>query len=267
MAFLETAGGSRVHYLHYAAAKPTMVLIHGWGMSGEYWYSVVEALIGAGFGAIVVDHRGCGRSDRDFSDNSINAIASDVAAIVQKCGLDRVVLNGWSLGAAVAVEAARLLGDAVTGLVLTCGASPRYTQAADFPHGGLPADVAAIEGAITADRATFFRNLAVGAAAEGTDAAITDWMERGFIATGPLVSRTLMDLVTLDQRAILSSFAFPVLSIGGTKDTIADPAIARYAANCAPDGRLLMFETGHSPHLEDPASYHQAIVQFMESVA
>lgn len=266
MAFLETDGGT-VHYDHYRADHgTTMVLIHGWGMSGDYWNSAVEALADAGVGAIVVDHRGCGRSDRDFADMSIEAIAGDVAAIVERSGVDRVVLNGWSLGGAVAVAAAGRLGDRVAGLVLTCAASPRYTQADGFPHGGKAEDVEGIAGAITADRAGFFRVLAKGAAAEGANPALTDWFERGFLASGPRASKTLLDLTTLDQRDLLASFAFPVLSIGGEKDTIADPAIAGFAANCARNGRLLMMDTGHSPHLEDPARYNAAIVEFMESL-
>ncbi|WP_164844077.1 alpha/beta fold hydrolase [Croceicoccus ponticola] len=267
MAFLETDVG-RIHYDHYRSDRAaTMVLIHGWGMSGEFWNSAVEALAATGYGAIVIDHRGCGRSDRAFRDMSIDAIAADVAAIVGQCSVDQVVLNGWSLGAAIAVAAASRLGAKVAGLVLTCGATPRYTQADDFPHGGKPEDVLAIAGAITADRPGFFRMLAQGAAAEGANPALTDWFERAFLASGPRASQTLMDLVTLDQRDILSSFAFPVLSIGGKKDGIADPAIAGFAANCARNGKVLMFETGHSPHLEDPARYNAAIIEFMESLA
>lgn len=267
MAYLETASGSRIHFQHHNAPGPTMVLVHGWGMSGEYWNSAVEALVAAGFGAIVVDHRGCGRSDRDFDDVSISAIAGDVVAIVERCKIDRVVLNGWSLGGAVVVEAASKLGDKVKGLVLTCGASPRYTQSDDFPHGGLPEEVAGIASAITADRAAFFRGLAEGAAAESASPALIDWFERGFLASGPRVSQTLMDLVSLDQRDVLAGFTFPVLSIGGAKDTIADPAIAGYAANCAKNGKLVTFDTGHSPHLEDPAAYHDTILDFMESLS
>lgn len=268
MAYLETSDGPRVHYAHHHARDgQTMVFIHGWGMGGEYWNSAVEALYAAGHGAIVVDHRACGRSDRDFADVSIEAIAGDVVDIVGKCGVGNVVLNGWSLGGAVAVEAARRLGGGVSGLVLTCGATPRYTQSDDFPHGGKPEDVSAIAGAITADRAAFFRALAQGAAAEGADQALIDWFERGFIASGPMASTTLMDLVTLDQREVLSGLDVPVLSIGGAKDTIADPAIAGYAANCAANGTLLTMDTGHSPHLEKPAEYHAAIIEFMESLS
>ena len=265
MAYLETDTGHRVHYDHFAGDGGTMVLVHGWGMSGEYWNSAVEALVSAGYGALVIDHRGCGRSDRDFPDLSLGAIAGDVVAIVRKCSLSGVVLNGWSLGGPVVVEAASRLGNEVTGLVLTCGATPRYTQASDFPHGGQAEDVLANQDAITANRADFFRGLAQGAVAEGTSAAIVDWLERGFLASGACASQTLADLAHLDQREKLAAIACPVLSIGGNKDGIVDPEIAKFAAECARDGRLEMFDTGHSPHLEQPVQYHDLIVEFMGS--
>ena len=110
MAYFETDSGGRVYFEHHRAPGMPVVLIHGWGMSGDYWASAVEGLLAAGHGAIVIDHRGCGRSDRDFTDMSIAAIAGDVAAIIDRCDVPRVVLNGWSLGGAVAVAAAALLG-------------------------------------------------------------------------------------------------------------------------------------------------------------
>ena len=267
MAFLETSDGGRVYFEHHRADRLPVVLIHGWGMSGDYWASTVEALNAAGHGAIVIDHRGCGRSDRDFTDLSIDAIAGDVAAIVDRCQAPSVVLNGWSLGAAVAVAAAALFQERVAGLVLTCGATPRYTQSEGFPHGGTADDVLGIGAAITADRAGFFRALAQGAVGEGASEALIAWLERGFVASGPRASVTLADLATLDQRDLLASFDFPVLSIGGSKDTIADPAIASFAANCARNGTLLTMETGHSPHLEDPPAYHAALLKFLGKLA
>lgn len=267
MAYLDTNNGARVYFEHHRAPKMPVVLIHGWGMSGDYWASAVEALLAEDHGAIVIDHRGCGRSDRDFIDMSIGAIAGDVAAIVARCGVSRVALNGWSLGGAVAVAAAGLLGECVAGLVLTCGASPRYVQGEGFPYGGTPEDVLAISGAITADRPGFFRALAEGASGETASEAMIGWVERGFLATGPRASETLAGLATLDQRDLLASFSFPVLSIGGAKDTIADPAIAGFAAKCAVNGTLLTMDTGHSPQLESPLAYNQAMLEFVRKLA
>ncbi len=189
MAYLDTDDGGRVYYEHHRGDKLPVVLIHGWGMSGDYWASAVEALLAEGHGAITIDHRGCGRSDRDFADLSIEAIARDVAAIVERSGAPRIALNGWSLGAAVAVAAADLLGQRVAGLILTCGATPRYTQAEGFPHGGTAEDVLGIGAAITADRPGFFRALAEGASGEGASEAMIGWVERGFIATGRAPAR------------------------------------------------------------------------------
>ncbi|MBO6766890.1 MAG: alpha/beta hydrolase [Erythrobacter sp.] len=267
MAFFETDDGGHVHFEHHRGEKIPVVLIHGWGMSGEYWASAVEAVQAEGFGAIVVDHRGCGRSDRDFPDMSIGAIAADVAAIVRQCGVSRIVLNGWSLGAAVAVAAADLLREQVAGIILTCGASPRYVQGEDFPHGGTAEDVLGIGAAITSDRPNFFRTLAEGACGEGASEALIAWVERGFLGSGPRASETLAGLATLDQRELLSSFPFPILCIGGAKDTIADPAIAGFAAKCASKGTLLTLDTGHSPQLEAPTLYNDALLEFMRKIA
>ncbi len=266
MAYLDTKDGGRVYYEHHQAARLPVVLIHGWGMSGDYWASTVAALVEHDHGAIVVDHRACGRSDRDFADLSIDAIAGDVAAIVDRCGESRVVLNGWSLGAAVAVAAATMLDGKVAGLVSTCGATPRYTQADGFPHGGTAADVLGIAAAITADRPVFFRGLAAAAAGEGASEALIAWVERGFIDSGARASETLAGLATIDQRDVLAAFDFPVLSIGGAKDMIADPAIAAFAANCARHGRLLTMPTGHSPQLEQPVAYHDALLTFLKDL-
>lgn len=267
MAYFETGEGGHVYYEHFRGEKFPVVLVHGWGMSGDYWASAIEALQAEGHGAIVIDHRGCGRSDRDFADMSIGAIADDVAAIVRQCGPERVVLNGWSLGAAVVVAAAEILGDRVAGLVLTCGASPRYVQGEGFPHGGTAEDVLGIGAAITADRPGFFRTLAEGASGEGASEALIGWVERGFLASGPRASETLAGLATLDQRELLSSFPFPVLSIGGAKDAIADPAIAGFAANCAQHGTLVTLDTGHSPQLETPTAYNNVLIEFMGKLA
>ncbi len=267
MPYLTTDTSHRVHYSHFAGHGGTMALIHGWGMSGDYWNSTVEALVSRGHGALVIDHRGCGRSDRDFPDLSIGAIARDVTAIIEKCALPGVVLNGWSLGGAVAVEAAGHLGNVLRGVVLTCGATPRYTRADDFPYGGDAKDVLANQQAITVGRADFFRALARGAVADGTSQAIVDWLERGFIASGPCASRTLSDLAQIDQRALLRDLDCPVLSIGGSKDAIVDPAIAAFAATCAPHGRHETLDTGHSPQLENPEAYHRLILDFMEETA
>ena len=136
MAYYEAGDGRRVYFEHYHGPKSPVFLIQGWGMSSRVWVDTIEALKAAGHEVLTIDHRGCGQSDRDFDDLSVNAIASDVEGIVRQRGLRPVVLNGWSLGGAIAAEAAQRLGERAAALVLTCGASPRFTRTDDFPYGG-----------------------------------------------------------------------------------------------------------------------------------
>ena len=54
MAYLDTDDGGRVYYEHHRGAGLPVVLIHGWGMSGDYWASTVARLVEEGHGAITV---------------------------------------------------------------------------------------------------------------------------------------------------------------------------------------------------------------------
>src|SRR5690348_1881165 len=103
MAYLDTGRG-RVYYEHHAGEKLPVLLIHAWAMSTRVWDSTLSALQEAGHSVVAFDHRGCGQSDKDFDDFSIGAVAGDAVAICDGLGLEKVAVNGWSLGGAVATE-------------------------------------------------------------------------------------------------------------------------------------------------------------------
>lgn len=67
------------------------------------------------------DERGCGLSDRDVEEYSLDAWVRDLEAVVDAAGLERFVLLGISQGAAVSVAYAVLHPDRVTHLVLYGG--------------------------------------------------------------------------------------------------------------------------------------------------
>jgi non-heme chloroperoxidase len=66
MANLTIGDGKRIYYESYKGLPLTVVLIHGWGMSGRVWDRTLVALRGEGYGVVTFDHRSCGRSDKDF---------------------------------------------------------------------------------------------------------------------------------------------------------------------------------------------------------
>jgi pimeloyl-[acyl-carrier protein] methyl ester esterase len=263
MAYLE-AGKRRIYYEHHDGDRLPVLLIHAWAMSVRVWDSTLAALQEAGHAVIAFDHRGCGRSDKDFADFSIGAIAGDAVAICDKLGLERVAVNGWSLGGAVATESACRLGDRCAGLMLTCGASPRYTQADGFPHGGTAADVLATVGAIRPDRATFFHAIARAVCAKPVSEAVLDWMWSIFMQAAPGADRSLAELATIDQRDILARLEVPLLAIVGSDDGFTPPGIGEFAASIARHGRLVRFEgCGHGPMFEEYDRYCAELLGFL----
>ncbi len=68
MAFLERENGRRVYYEDNGTGDTAIVMIHGWGTSVRVWDYSLPTLLNAGFRVVTLDHRGCGQSDKDFSD-------------------------------------------------------------------------------------------------------------------------------------------------------------------------------------------------------
>ncbi|MFT4766880.1 MAG: non-heme chloroperoxidase [Glaciecola sp.] len=267
MAYLTVDGNYRVYYEDHGHGDMALLLIHGWGMSSRVWDGVLIPLLDAGYRVVTMDHRGCGRSDHDFEDLGIEAIASDVVKLATSLGLKKVVLNGWSLGGAVATQAAHDLGSSCAGLILTAGASPIYTQKPDLNLGGTADDVVATVAAIDADRINFLSGLSHAVCAKPVTEKLTDWMADCFIESAARASSTLGELAHLDQRDILLALDLPVLSFICEQDGFVAPGISRWVADNHPRARGVIFpESGHAPFIEEREAYLQELHTFISSL-
>jgi len=96
--------------------RPTVVLVHGWMCDQTYWDNQVPALT-EHFGVVTVDVAGHGLSGTDRKVWTIASLGEDVAAVITKLGLEDIVVVGHSMGGRVALEVARLLPNAVVGVI------------------------------------------------------------------------------------------------------------------------------------------------------
>ncbi len=268
MGYLGTEAGGQIYFEHYPSAGRTLVLSHGWGMNSRVWDNTVARLQDAGFGALIYDHRCCGQSDKDFADVSIDALGDDLVALCRRQQLARPVLGGWSLGGAVVVNAAEKLGADLGGLVLIAAATPRYTQAEGFAHGGQPEDVAATVAALRADRVNFLRGLYFdGAFARDPGEAVKHWCWHLALQASSGADASLAELANLDQRRTLEALDCPALVVVGGQDAVVPPGIGRDAAERLAGAELAEFlDCGHAPFLEDPEAYHAALLTFLEAL-
>jgi len=123
--FCTAADGVRIAYATVGSGPPLVKaanylthLEHDW--SGPVWRHWLRDL--ARYHTLVrYDERGCGLSDRDVDDFSIDAWVHDLEAVVDQAGLERFPLLGISQGASVSVAYAVKHPDRVTHLILYGG--------------------------------------------------------------------------------------------------------------------------------------------------
>ncbi len=267
MPFLETSGNVTLHYEEEGEGFP-LVFIHGWAMSGNVW--AYQRPLAERFRVITLDLRGHGKSS-PAAEYAFGDFASDVALLFDRLGLQRAALVGWSLGAQVALESIRLLGDRVAALVLVA-ATPKFTATDGWPH-GLPATEARglglrLKRDYDGTLGAFFKRMFA------EDELTRDQYQsivRDIVIPRPLpdheaVLAALATLAEGDHRAILASITSPTLIIHGERDSICPPGAGRYLADAIPGARFLEMGEGHAPFLSRPEMFNRKLSEFIAEV-
>ncbi len=108
--------GRRIQYEILGHGEPTLVLIHGGLCDRSYWADQAVRLATT-HRVLSIDLPGHGGSDA-APYWSIEGCGGDVVRAIEAAAAVRVVLVGHSLGAIVAIEAARQLGDSALGVIV-----------------------------------------------------------------------------------------------------------------------------------------------------
>lgn len=109
MEFFTTAAGVTVHVWDTREEKPCLFFLHGYLETMYIFNELVEALK-PNYRIIVIDMPGHGLTDSAPADasgqrvNSLSFCASVVAGVMAKCGVEKVVLAGHSMGGYVTLQ-------------------------------------------------------------------------------------------------------------------------------------------------------------------
>lgn len=120
--FCTTPDHVRIAYAMHGRGQP-LVKAANWMTHLEFdwespvWNHWLEQL-GSGHTLIRYDERGCGLSDWDVADLSLEACVSDLETVVDAAGLDRFALLGISQGGAIAIAYSVRHPERVTELIL-----------------------------------------------------------------------------------------------------------------------------------------------------
>jgi 3-oxoadipate enol-lactonase len=244
--------------------RPWLVLIQGMGFDRFGWEPVLPNLR-RHFRLVLVDNRGCGRSDRPAGLFAVADMAGDIVAVLDAAGIRRAHVLGASLGGMVAQELAVTHSERVDGLVLAC-TTPGWPFAYPMPDAsvrlilataGLAAEVARrrhIENALSARTVQDHPEL-VDQLIELQGSQPADPRARSAQAAAGALYAGRLRQARIGARTLV---------LHGGADTVVDPRNGRLLADRIPDARLVTFpDLGHLLFWEDPDGFTDAVTSFL----
>ncbi len=111
-----SADGVAIRYESAGNGEVALVFVHCWTCNGGFWDAQVAHFTDR-YQVVRLDLAGHGESGRGRKAYTMSAFGADVAAVVEQLGLGKIVLIGHSMGGPVAMEAEKLLGTRVIGVV------------------------------------------------------------------------------------------------------------------------------------------------------
>lgn len=243
----------------------TIVFLHDWGLDRQEWAYPV-AMFGRGYRTIAIDLPGFGRSDQPGGLISYESLARDVGALVKVLDLNRIILVGAGMGAAVAVAYANRFARTLAGLVLVGALAPRYTQTSGFPHG---VSRATVDNLLERTQ-TNWPELLVDYTKTLCHTAIGDatrqWLiNMGLEASLYSIQQTLIHMRDADLRDELSKITVPTAVFHGAHDEVAPVALGEYLAQNIRGARLVRFEnSGHAVWIDEKLRFNTELTGFVE---
>jgi len=269
----EVSGGDgiRLHACEWGDRRgPSILFIHGWSQSQLCWSRQISSPLADRFHMVTFDNRGHGMSEKPLLVDHYTKPqlwADDVAAIIDRTGLDRPVLVAWSYGGYIVSDYVRAYGtDAIAGINLVGGAVTLSPPKFDHLGAGLLANA---EDACSCDLNTSINAmLRLLRATTRQPLGQDDWDTTlcANMVVPPEVRHALISR-DLDNDDVLSALTIPVLVSHGRSDNIVLDSMAEHiVAVCATARPSWYDDAGHMPFLEDADRFNRELADFVASV-
>ncbi|MDI6412540.1 alpha/beta hydrolase [Streptomyces albus] len=246
-----TVNDIELFYEDRGTGQPLM-LVHGWGTCGQVWRAQHQEF-SRDHRVVTPDTRGCGRSGRPAGGTTIADSADDLLALAAALELDGPVLVGCSAGAAVVLEAARRGPSSVRAVVAVDG--PGY-----WPAERKAQQLVTLRQALSADRPGTVRQWVVDWYGPLADPSLREWTAQQILRSSDSIDEILTDAVRNNPREWIGELAVPAVFIHGRLDAEIPAEVSETLAGLAPHGEAhIMEESGHMPHMEQPAEFNELL--------
>lgn len=242
------------------------VLLHGYPLNRSMWRGQVEELRER-CRIITPDLRGLGETETGNEEAAtMEAMAEDVAALMDTLKIERAIVGGLSMGGYVSLAFYRLFPERMRALVL---ADTRATPDTEETQRGREesARKALREGMTTIADALLPKVLAPRTMREQPE--VVSAVHTMMTTTKPEGAAAALRGMAArrDQTDLLPQIKAPVLVIVGDVDTVTPPEEAEAMRQAIPNASLSIIEgAGHISNMEEPAQFNRALVSFLKGL-
>lgn len=257
-----SVGGRRLAW-RVVGQGPPLLLVNGYAATGADWDPAFLAALAGRFEVVCPDNRGMGESDPGPEPMTVDAIATDLRAVMAARGIETCPVAGWSMGGFAAQRLAETAPQAIQALALlsTDPGGPEAVEAAPgdwaqlVDHSGPPREQAS----------RLISLLFPPPAAEAIDREFGDLVAEARTALSPSVlaaQERAMEAWHREERP-RSSERPPTLVVHGEEDRVIPAANAELlAARWDATPPELFRGCGHALMAQEPAAVASRLCGF-----
>ena len=239
------------HVIEGPEGAPAVLFASSLGTTHAMWDDQAAALRGE-LRVVRYDHRGHGGSPVPPGPYSIDDLADDALALLDRLEIERVAFVGLSIGGAVAMTAALRAPERIERLVL-CSTAPYFGPPAQWIERAATVRAEGVEAVAPAALERWLTPEAPPGMRERLEAMLLGTPREGYAACAEA-------LAGYDLRGRLGALAMPVLAIAGADDPTTPPAALQAIVDEVPHGRLQVIERArHISNVERPEAFSRLL--------
>lgn len=246
---ITASDGVSIAYEVHGNGSTALVFVHGWSCDRSYWKHQIEPF-SQRYKVVTVDLGGHGESGTGRKDWTIASFGGDVAAVVKKLGLKRVVLIGHSMGGDVIADAALQLPGRVAGLIMV----DTYKK---LGSGRTPESVQAFINKLRTNFADSVRPLVRSMFLPNSDSALVEYIAMDMSSAPPAVALSALESSFTHSRLITHDFELlklPVIALNPDNEPTDTASMQRYKVEV-----MIMPGVGHFLMMEEPKRFNELL--------
>lgn len=246
-----------------AQLKPNLTLIHGWGLHGGIWETLIPRLE-TDYTVFNIDLPGFGRSAVSNGSYDLDYLVESVVSVLpEKCNI-----IGWSMGGLVATKVALNYPDKVE-KIITVASSPCFLANENNPDGMSNSVLDTFIQYLSEDfKGTLIKFLSIQTMGSDTQKEDIQRLKNTVFLHGTPAEKALIGGLNILKESDLSdrlkSLKMPLLRMYGKLDTLVPTKSIASIDKLAPNSKKELFlKSGHSPFLSQTSEFIDCINRFI----